>query len=777
VTGTPYFFQGKPLIRGGKPAMNERCCCVDECCCGPCIRFRFEVSGVTDGGTCAACADTNGTWITPPIFPSVIDGVCVYSMQTPFPSEVDFPRPLCLIEFGLLAIIECPIDGQIRLRAFADFDVREEEDDQLEPSAFELEQLFEGDCFTGPQELIRTATPVTVCDVSNATVKVSVIGCDDIQGRQVTGTSTLEGTLTAFANAEGDSEGASSLEGDLAAIGNRSGFVTARSKVQGRIDGDFEMAGTAKAASFVDGTLSAVGSRSGDVSGVSVVDGDATALAFFSKETIETSSTTGDLTSLVSASGEVSGVSLLDGSLVAFAAISGDVDGTSVTSGNATALGSLSGAAKASSKLTGRVEGDVGLIGGAQATSVLDGTLTSLVAAEGAATASSTLAASIASTASASGAITSTSTADGLLVAFYSVSGDVSGTSTVTGTLAALSSLEGSVSATSKLTGRLDSDVDISGSVTGTSTLTGKLVAFANSEGAATATSDTESDLSAIAFFSKESISTGFSEATVSAFVGAAGEVTATSTLTGELEACCCGDCIVFRYTISGLANGFCSTCDDYNTDNDSPPVYQSEDCVYSAQWESSDCNGEKLVFNAELICNDDGVIRLSGTIEDSSISPIPLEEPPEEGPEPVGPIRGGTDTFAIGTPCDELEITLTSDVGLQGVCDFDNATVVLKVVDCPENEAVIRKLTRKARKRKARRVRQPKVELPICQHRGEELGKADCQCAGKPMVWHCTLLDQPCIAQTVGKPITKAGSKRISSPVACSLCEHFEAK
>jgi hypothetical protein len=132
-----------------------------------------------------------------------------------------------------------------------------------------------------------------------------------------------------------------------------------------------------------------------------------------------------------------------------------------------------------------------------------------------------------------------------------------------------------------------------------------------------------------------------------------------------------------------------------------------------------------------------------------------------------------GTDTFEPGTPCSELEITLARDTGTQTTCDFDAATVVLKVVDCPENEAIIEKLTRKARRTKARKL---KTELPICQHRGEELGKADCQCAGKPMVWHCTLLDKPCVAQTVGKPITKAGSKRISSPVACSLCDHFEA-
>jgi hypothetical protein len=262
--------------------------------------------------------------------------------------------------------------------------------------------------------------------------------------------------------------------------------------------------------------------------------------------------------------------------------------------------------------------------------------------------------------------------------------------------------------------------------------------------------------------------------ATITAIGSLAGEVTATSTMTGELESCCCGDCIVFRYTISGLANAACDSCNDYNTDNDSPPVNPTEGCVYSAQWESSDCDGQKIVFIAELICDDDGNVRLSGSIQDTALIE-PLIDPPG-GPEPTNDIMTGTDTFEPGTPCSELEITLSRDTGTQTTCDFDAATVVLKVVDCPENEAVIKKLTRKARKRKARRVRQPKVQLPICQHRGEELGKADCQCAGKPMVWHCTLLDQPCIAQTVGKPITKAGDKRISSPVACSLCDHFEA-
>ena len=614
MTGTPYFFQGKPLIRGGKPAMNEACCCVDECCCGPCIRFRFDISGLTDGGDCAGCVDANGIYITTEINPVVADGVCVY--------EVDYtpdPNPLAGCEdfsFSLKAKITCPVEGGIRVEASVQVGlIIAPSPAPGEPSLagvphFILDEVY-ATCDDFSEALARSGTLSNICGLGDASVTLSVIGCDDLVGG-VNARSIAEGTLTAFASAEGS--------------------VSATSTLTGRVAGDFDMSGEITATSTVEGTLTALASGEGSVSG--------------------TSSTSATITALGNAKGDISGTSTLTGSLVAFGTLSGEVDGTS----------------------------------------------------------------------------------------------------TVAGTLTALGSLEGSVSASSTLTGRVAGDVDLSGRVTGTSTVDGTLSALAFFSQETIATSTTEADISALAFFSQESIST--------------------SSLTGELESCCCGDCIVFRYTISGLANAACDSCNDYNTDNDSPPVNPDESCVYSAQWESSDCDGQKIVFIAELICDDDGDIRLSGSVQDTALIE-PLIDPPGEGPEPTNDIMKGTDTFEPGTPCNELEITLARDTGTQTTCDFDSATVVLKVVDCPENQAVIEKLTRKARKTRARKL---KTELPICQYRGEELGKADCQCAGKPMVWHCTLLDQPCIEKTVGKPVTRAGSKRISSPVACSLCDHFEA-
>jgi hypothetical protein len=626
VTGTPYFFQGKPLIRGGKPAMNERCCCVDECCCGPCIRFRFDISGLTDGGTCAGCVDANGTYITGEVNPVITDGVCVYNVDV-----TPDPNPLAGCEdfsFSLKAKITCPVEGGIRVEASVQIGlIIAPSPAPGEPSLagvphFILDEVYE-DCDDFSEALARSGTLSNICGLGDASVTLSVIGCDDLVGG-VNARSIAEGTLSAFANAEG--------------------AVSATSTLTGRVAGDFDMSGEITATSAVDGMLTALASGEGSVSGAS--------------------STSATITALGNAKGDISGTSTLAGSLVGFGTLLGEVDGTS----------------------------------------------------------------------------------------------------TVAGTLTALGSLEGSVSASSTLTGRVAGDVDLSGSVTGTSTVEGTLSALGNTSGEVTGTSGTL--------------------ATITAIGNLAGEVTATSTITGELESCCCGDCIVFRYTISGLANAACDSCNDYNTDNDSPPVNPDEGCVYSAQWESSDCDGQKIVFIAELICDDDGDVRLSGSIQDTALVGPLIDPPggpggpgdpggPGNGPTPTNDIMKGTDTFESGTPCNELEITLSRDTGTQTTCDFDNATVVLKVVDCPQNEAVIKKLTRKARKIKARKL---KTELPICQHRGEELGKADCQCAGKPMVWHCTLLDQPCIENTVGKPITKAGNKRISSPVACSLCDHFEA-
>jgi hypothetical protein len=615
--GTPYFYNGLPLIRGGKPAMDEACCCV-ECCCGPCIRFRFDISGLTDGGTCAGCVDANGTYITGEVNPVIADGVCVYNVDV-----TPDPNPLAGCEdfsFSLKAKITCPVEGGIRVEASVQIGlIIAPSPAPGEPSLagvphFILDEVYE-DCDDFSEALARSGTTSNICGLGDASVTLSVIGCDDLVGG-VNARSIAEGTLSAFANAEG--------------------AVSATSTLTGRVASDFDLSGEITATSTVDGALTALASGEGSVS--------------------VASSTSATITALGNAEGDISGTSTLTGSLVAFGTLSGEVDGTS----------------------------------------------------------------------------------------------------TVTSDLTALANLSGGVSGVSKTTGRLAGDAEISGGVSGASVISGTLSAFGNTGGEVTGVSDTET--------------------TLSAHANLAGEVTGVSVLTGNVESCCCGDCIRFRYTISGLANDSCTTCNDYNTDNDSDNVNPNESCVYSAQWESSDCNGTKLVFNAELNCDDNGDIRLTGSVQDTALLE-PLIDPPGEGPEPTNDIMSGTDTFTANTPCDELEITLSRDTGAQTTCDFDSATVVLKVIDCPENQAVMRKLRNKrARTNTARKVRQKTAELPICQHRGEELGKADCRCAGKPMVWHCTLLDQPCIAQTVGKPITKAGNKRISSPVACSLCDHFEA-
>jgi hypothetical protein len=426
------------------------------------------------------------------------------------------------------------------------------------------------------------------------------------------------------------------------------------------------------------------------------------------------------------------------------------ISGTSQAEGTLSGSAAAAGDAAATSILTGRLDGDFSIQGSATAASFVEGTATAIVFAAGETTAASA------------------TTGDLKAAAF--AEGDVSGVSLLSGSVSAILAASGGASAASQTTAGLAASAFAAGSAAATSVTTGRLDGDASIEGQAKATSTTTSSIAATTFASGDALAASVTTAKASAEATLAGEVTATSVLTGALESCCCGDCIRFRYTISGLANSSCSGCSSYNTDNDSPDVNPDESCVYAAQWQSSDCGGQNIVFNAELICDDDGSIRLSGTVQDTAIIG-PLIDPPN-GPTPTNDIMSGTDTFTLGTPCSELEITLSRDTGSQTTCDFDNATVVLKVIDCPSNQAVIEKVRRKARRRKARKA-QP---LPVvCQHRGELLGDADCGCAGKPKVYHCTLLGKPCTPKSVGKPIVRIkGGPRIESPQACSVCDHF---
>jgi hypothetical protein len=182
VTGVPYFFGGKPLIRGGKPAMAESCCCgEDECCCGPCLKFRFTIQGVTDGGTCADCADVNGTYITGEIAPNIVDGVCTYETLI-----IPLPNPLAACEdaaFELVAKITCPVDGQIRLEASVQIGIIllppvGPGDPPVSPDPhFLLDTLYDGDCFNIDEEIPRTLTLSNICGLTGATATIAVLPC------------------------------------------------------------------------------------------------------------------------------------------------------------------------------------------------------------------------------------------------------------------------------------------------------------------------------------------------------------------------------------------------------------------------------------------------------------------------------------------------------------------------------------------------------------------------------------------------------------------------
>ena len=465
--------------------------------------------------------------------------------------------------------------------------------------------------------------------------------------------------------------------------------------------------------------LSAQGNTGGEVTAATFLEGNLKALVAESGEVTGTSILTGDLSSVVSVQGSVAGSTQLTGVLASLVSVAGAVTGTSTTTGDLAALGFVSGAAKAFSTLTGRLDGDTSLQGASVAASVASGSLSAFFFAQGATEASSALTGALASLQSMVGGSTATTAL---------------GAVTSTNAFA-----QGSVRGSSKLTGRLDGDFGLEGQIKPTSKVTGVLSAIGNVDG----------------------------------------EVTGVSALQGTLESCCCGDCIRFRYVLSGVANNNCTNCAQFNTTIDSPDVTPDESCVYDAIWESADCGGQKIVFKAQLFCDDGGDIRLSGQIQDTAIVGPLLDPPgspggPGNGPTPTNDVMSGTDTFVIGTPCDYLEIGLTRDTGSQTTCGFDSATVSLSVIDCPESQAVIEKLKIAARKKKL--AKKKKASLPVvCKHLGDAMGIADCGCSGKPMIYHCNLLNQPCMKKSVSKPVSRVGGKRISRPQVCSLCDHFE--
>jgi hypothetical protein len=272
------------------------------------------------------------------------------------------------------------------------------------------------------------------------------------------------------------------------------------------------------------------------------------------------------------------------------------------------------------------------------------------------------------------------------------------------------------------------------------------------------------------------------------------------------VDECCCGPCIRFRFEVSGLTDGGdCAGCVDANDTyitGEVNPVITDGVCVYEVDITPdpnplSACDDPTFSLKAKITCPVEGGIRVEASVQ------IGLIIAPS--PAPGEPSLAGVPHFILDevyATCDDFSEALARSGTTSNICGIADATVTLSVDPCisplayldpdgvpyespggdnylaPNTASVPLRAPKQPRppKQKRKRERKVKVELPVCQHRGEELGKADCQCAGKPVVWHCTLLDQPCIAQTVGKPITKAGSTRISSPVACSLCEHFEA-
>jgi hypothetical protein len=749
-----YFHNGLPLIRNGAVAVDEACCCVGECCCGPCIKFRWVIQNVSPLTTCDGCNDVNSTggWITGEILPTITNGVCVYEADlTPD------PNPLAACDdpvFNLKAKITCPVDGQIRIESSVQIGTivvpsPAPGEPAIPPDPhFVLDELIE-DCDDYSQGLDRSGTLSNICDISTATVTLFIIPCDVGLPQQVVATSTLGGTLAAVANTGGAVTGTSITTAFLTAFSHIEGLAKASSKLTGRAEGESSLEGNTKATSTLTGVLSAQGSTGGEVTAATFLDGNLTALAYFSKDSISTSSTTGDIGALAFFSKDSVSTSSTTGEVSSFQELAGGVSGTFTLTGALGSLSSVSGAAKASSNLTGRLDGDTSLQGASVAASVASGSLSALSFALGAVEASSALTGALRSLQSMVGGSTATTELEGNLTQIAQVAGGVLGSTTLVGGLGAISSAQGSVRGSSKLTGRIDGETSIEGQAKGTSTLGGALSATAFLATDVISTSTAQGDLGAIAFFSKDSVSTSLAE--------------------GTLESCCCGDCIQFRYVLSGVANNNCTNCAQFNTTIDSPNVNPDESCVYDAAWESDDCGGQKIVFKAQLVCDDNGDIRLSGQIQDTAIVG-PLVDPPG-GPTPTNDVMSGTDTFVTGTPCDYLEISLTRDTGAQTTCDFDSATVSLSVIPCPAVENL------KAVARKKKLAKKKKASLPVvCKHLGDAMGIADCGCSGKPMVYHCNLLNKPCMKKSVSKPVSRVGDKRISRPQVCSLCDHFEA-
>lgn len=83
----------------------------------------------------------------------------------------------------------------------------------------------------------------------------------------------------------------------------------------------------------------------------------------------------------------------------------------------------------------------------------------------------------------------------------------------------------------------------------------------------------------------------------------------------------------------------------------------------------------------------------------------------------------------------------------------------------------------RELRPKRKRALRAKRLPIVQCKHQGEVLGRAGCSCGHKPDVFHCQLLNAPCVQLSPSKPIVKLqGGQRIDRPHVCKLCEHYEA-
>jgi hypothetical protein len=120
MTGRPQFYNGKLLFENGKIAMDPECCCdvLSECCCGACLRFEWTLEGYADTLAFCDCPNINDTWVSPNVFPTIIDGVCVYSINF-IPSPNPFDSAACGAKLILNGEIICPVEGGILIRGGA----------------------------------------------------------------------------------------------------------------------------------------------------------------------------------------------------------------------------------------------------------------------------------------------------------------------------------------------------------------------------------------------------------------------------------------------------------------------------------------------------------------------------------------------------------------------------------------------------------------------------------------------------------------------------------